>query len=300
MVIYNDAEYIGKRVGSLTAISREGKMFRFRCDCGNEALYRPTDIFRVDCIKSCGHPDCKYHQYWLRHGNEKRLSGIAFEKECATLMDEQGYPTEVTSESGDYGVDFFAMVGGVRVAFQCKKLKNVAMVSAVQQVYSGGRYYDCSKFVVVSPSGFTHSAELMAAKLGVQLERDLHEFRLKSLEENKIETQKMTTFSGRKLVWEIDGISKTAQEWCDEYGISKPAVRDRVRRGMDLKTALTAPRYNHTAGMITVEINGVVKTKQEWCDEYGISPQLYDYRTKQSGLSPVEALTKPKAYAMEV
>lgn len=293
---YDDPQYVGMRVGSLTSLGRSrGKKFRFVCDCGTEVEYLPKDVFRVDNIKSCGQPDCKYHLYWLKHGNETRLRGIAFEKECATEMENQGYDTEITAETGDFGVDFFAMVNGERVAFQCKKSKKPSMVKSVQEVYAGGRYYDCTKFVVVSPSGFSHSAEIMASKLGVQLETNLQNFRLKSLVENKIETQKITTFSGRKLIWEIDGVSKSAEEWCAEYGISRTAVVTRMkRRGMDLKTALITPQYSIRANRMTVEINGVTKTKQEWCDEYGISPQLYDYRIKYSGLSPIEALTKEK------
>ena len=61
---------------------------------------------------------------------------------------------------------------------------------------------------------------------------------------------------------------------------------------MDLKTALTAAKYRRSDSL--VEINGVRKTKQAWCDEYGISPQLYEYRVKYSKLSPLEALTKEK------
>lgn len=290
---YDDPKYVGVRVGSLTALGRgEGKLFRFRCDCGTEIEQRPTDVFRVDVVKSCGRPDCKYHAYWLKHGNEKRLMGIAFEYECAAEMESLGYSTEITAETGDYGVDFFSEVDGERVAFQCKKLKQPSLVKAVQEVYAGGRYYDCTKFVVVSPSGFSHSAEIMASKLGVQLERNLQNFRLKSLAENILETQKITTFSGRNLVWEIDGVSKTADEWCREYGITRSAVVNRVkRRGMDLKTALTAPHYDRGN---KIEIDGVVKSKKDWCREYGISPQLYDYRVKYSGLTPVEALTKQK------
>ena len=291
---YDDPMYVGARVGSLTSLGRgKGKMFRFRCDCGTEIEQRPTDVFRFDTVKSCGRPDCKYHAYWLKHGNEKRLAGIAFEHECAAEMEQQGYSAELTQETGDYGVDFFAVVNGERVAFQCKRLKQPSMVKAVQQVYAGGRYYDCSKFVVVSPSGFSHSAEIMASKLGVQLELNLQNFRLKSLRENKIDTQKVTTFSGRSLVWEIDGVSKTAEEWCREHGITRTAVVTRIKRkGMDLKTALTTPTYG---GRAMVEIDGVVKSKKEWCEGYGISPQLYDYRTKYGGLSPIEALTKTKA-----
>ena len=289
---YTDPSYIGKRVGNLTAVGREGRMFRFRCDCGVEMIYRPTDIFRIDSIKSCGRDECPYHQMVRKEGTINRKKGVVFEKECAAEMEQQGYFVEMTPESGDYGVDFFATIDGNRVAFQCKRLKIASVVGAVQEVYAGGRYYDCSKFVVVSPSGFSYSAELMASKLGVQLETDLQGFQLKSLVENKIDTQRLQAYSGNALLWEIDGEVKPAYQWCAEYGVSRNTVVSRVLKGVDLKTALTTAKYRRSNSL--VEINGVRKTKQAWCDEYGISPQLYEYRVKYSKLSPLEALTKEK------
>ena len=290
---YSDPRYMGMRVGNLTVVDRVGKLFRFRCDCGEEVVQRPTDIFRVDNVKTCGRAECRYHQAVRKAGAIKRQAGIAFEKECAEIMESQGFPIEMLPESGDYGVDFFATVDGERVAFQCKRLKASSFVRAVQEVYAGGRYYDCCKFVVVSPSGFSSSAEMMASKLGVQLEKDLQCFHLNGLEENLIKTQRMQTSSGRAIVWEIDGVSKRAQQWCDEYEVSRSCVTRRLQQGMDLKTALTAPKKQGNS-TVTIEIDGVCKTKQEWCDDYGISPQLYDYRVKYSNLSPVEALSKEK------
>ena len=289
---YTDPSYIGKRVGNLTVVEREGRMFRFRCDCGAETTYRPTDIFRIDGVKSCGGDECPYHQKALKEGAINRKKGVVFEKECAAEMARQGYFVEMTPESGDYGVDFFATIDGNRVAFQCKRLKVASVVGAVQEVYAGGRYYDCSKFVVISPSGFSYSAELMASKLGVQLETDLQGFKLKSLVENKIDTQRMQTYSRNALLWEIDGEVKPASQWCAEYGVSKNVVSYRMQKGMDLKSALTATKYKRTQSLI--ELGGICKTKQEWCDDYGISPQLYDYRVKYSKLSPLEALSKEK------
>lgn len=290
---YSDPKYNEMKVGNLTVVGRVGKLFRFRCDCGTEVVRRPSEVFRIETIKTCGRENCPYHKSMVSTGHIRRLTGVKFEAECATKMEKQGFSVEMLPETGDYGVDFFATVEGKRVAFQCKLLKKESMVSAVQEVYAGGRYYDCCKFVVVSPSGFTYPAELMASKLGVQLEKDLQNFRLKTMEENKINTQKMQMFSRGGLIWELDGVAKPANAWCQEYGISRAAVVSRLEAGVDLKTALTAPKYVRRDQLI--EIDGEAKTKKEWCDIYGISPQTYDYRIKYSGLSPKEALTKPRA-----
>ncbi len=287
---YSDAKYMGMRVGHLTVVGKEGELYRFRCDCGTERLRKPGEVFRNETVKTCGREECPYHKAVQKKGNETRQKGITFEKECARILEGQGITVEMTPESGDFGVDFFANVDGERVAFQCKRLKVSSVVRAVQEVYAGGRYYDCSKFVVVSPSGFTYPSELLASKLGVQLEKDLRDFRLKTLKENKIATQRVQTFSSRVLVWEIDGVTKPAEQWCEEYGISRSNVVSRIKKGMDLKAALKTPKYEGKK----MEIEGVLKSKKEWCALYGISPQLFDYRVKYSGLSPKDALTKPK------
>lgn len=289
---YSDPKYMGMRVGNLTVIGREGKLFRFRCDCGTEFVQRPTNVFRIESIKTCGREECPHHREVQKAGSVRRKKGVAFERECAEVLQKQGFLVEMTPESGDYGVDFFAFINEEKVAFQCKHLKISSVVHAVQEVYAGGRYYDCCKFVVVSPSGFSYPAELMASKLGVQLEKDLQNFQLKTLKENKIATQKIKSFSKRTLIWEIDGVVKTAEQWCKEYGLSKSCIRSRVESGMDLKTALMTPKHKNSRSQI--EIDGVTKTKQEWCDQYGITMQLFDYRVKYSKLSPKEALTKPK------
>lgn len=289
---YSDPKWIGCRVGNLVGVGQEGELYRFRCDCGTEVLRRPTDVFRLKGAsgKTCGRTECPFHAEALRGAKNKRTLGHAFEHECAHIMKEQGYTVELTPDSGDYGVDFFAEVNEVRVAFQCKQLKVQANVTTIQEVYAGGRYFDCCKFVVVSPSGFTRPAEMMASKLGVQLAVDLNEFALSDESGDLLATNKMQTFCGTGLVWEIDGETKPAEQWCKESDITRSAVVSRMKKGMSLKDALSAPKYVRG----TIEIDGVFKTKQEWCDEYGISTQLYDYRTKQGGLAPIEALTKPK------
>lgn len=222
---------------------------------------------------------------------EAQEKGLAFERRFAAVFENAGYEVVKTPDSGDFGVDVIANINGEKWAFQCKKLKVPAGVRSVAEVYSGGRYYDCTRFCVASPSGFTHQAKMMAAKLGVQLETKSFHFNV-PVEQNAAELLQTTLTryeSSRKVMWEIDGIVKPAEQWCKEHGITRSAVVSRVKNGMNLKTALTKPQYG---GRVMVEIDGVVKSKREWCAEYGISTQLYDYRTKQAGMPPVEALTK--------
>ncbi len=293
-----DESVIGQKFGHLTAIEKLGRYFRFRCDCGFEKTLRPTDVCR-GAITTCGRSECEYHRNTGVNlvALEAHKRGLDFEKQLASVFEKAGYAVTKTPDCGDYGVDLIVEILGEKWAFQCKKLKVPAGVRAVTEVYGGGRFYDCTRFCVASPSGFTYQAKQIAAKLGVQLETDTFHFGV-TPEQNAVELLEtnLTKFEyTRKVMWEIDGVVKPAEEWCKDYNISRTAVVSRTKRGMDLKTALITPQYSVRVNRITVEINGVTKTKQEWCDEYGISPQLYDYRIKYSGLSPIEALTKEKA-----
>lgn len=45
----------------------------------------------------------------------------------------------------------------------------------------------------------------------------------------------------RGQIVEINGIRKTIKEWCIQYGISRNTVYGRVRRGIDLVSAITMP-----------------------------------------------------------
>jgi restriction system protein len=287
-----DESLIGQKFGHLTAVKKLGRYFRFSCDCGFEKTLRPTDVCR-GAIISCGRSECKHH---IERGIntealKAREEGLAFEQHLADVFEKAGYVVTRTPDSGDFGVDVIVEIKGEKWAFQCKKLKVPAGVRGVAEVYAGGRYYDCTRFCVASPSGFTRQAKAMAAKLGVQLETNVFHFNV-SAEQNAAEllqTHISKYEYTKKVIWEIDGIPKPAEQWCKEYGISKKTVESRIRGGMDLKTALTKPLYG---GRVMIEINGVVKSKLEWCKEYGVSTQLYDYRTKQAGLSPFEALTK--------
>lgn len=47
--------------------------------------------------------------------------------------------------------------------------------------------------------------------------------------------------------------------------------------------------------VVTWEINGVKKSINEWCEEYGLSRSVVTYRVNVKGMSPYEALTIPLA-----
>ena len=52
----------------------------------------------------------------------------------------------------------------------------------------------------------------------------------------------------------------------------------------------------HNVNGVLWSINGVEKPMAQWCDEYGITYQLAQYRIKKAGMTPLEALTSPKKH----
>lgn len=106
-----------------------------------------------------------------------RMTGQGFEGFLRALFERKGFHVELTPASGDYGVDLILTNPrtGERIAVQAKRYKqrNTVGVHAIQEVYSGKDYYDCSRAIVVTTSYFTDNAKLKAQKLGVwMIDRD--------------------------------------------------------------------------------------------------------------------------------
>lgn len=287
-------ELIGQEFGDLTVIEKRGAVYLCRCRCGFEKEYEPTTFVR-GLARTCGRPECEF--YIKRRGNNEGIKhkkqGLEFEHKLQGLFENAGYEVIRTPDSGDYGVDFIVFIDGEKWAFQCKKTKKPSGVSAVFEVYAGGRFYDCTRFCVASPSGFTTQAMKCAAKLGVQLETEKFRFNV-DLNENTVGLLKVANYTPslkKEKEGTIDGVTKPISEWCKEYNVTRSQLNHRISNGMSLEEAL---RYTKSKGKIKIEINGEIKTKIEWCEEYGVSVQLYDYRTKTGKMTPYEALTTPR------
>lgn len=96
--------------------------------------------------------------------------GYEFEEYVARLMRKNGfYRVRTTPKSGDYGADVLAVKDGKRYAVQCKLYKAPVGPKAVQEIYAGGRYYNCDVCVVATNNFYTLSAISLAEKTGVFL-----------------------------------------------------------------------------------------------------------------------------------
>lgn len=94
------------------------------------------------------------------------MSGWDFERYCADCLLKKGFTkAEVTSGSGDHGVDIIAEQNGIRFGIQCKLYQGRIPNKAVQEAYTGASYYDCDVSVIMSNSELTKQAKDEAKKL---------------------------------------------------------------------------------------------------------------------------------------
>lgn len=285
---YSDSKWIGQRNGHLTAIGRDESLFICRCDCGNELSVRPVDLFTRKTKKCCGEPDCKYSSVIHRKYQENKKNGIAYEKIVEKQLIDKGYKAEVTKGVGDYGVDIIITNNdGTLTAVQCKKQIDPAGVEAIQEVYAGGRFYDCTKFAVICDQGFSNNAIIMARKLGVYLCNG--DFNMPS-DIDAYASELLPTFYSlekNKKYYELNGEKKTLGEWCGIYNKPVKFIKSKIRDGVPLEIALNmeGPREK-----TIYSIGDLTGTLQEIGRYFNIYPQTLSYRMKIKGMSIEEAI----------
>lgn len=98
------------------------------------------------------------------------MDGHQYEYQCAKILKNKGFShIGVTEGSGDQGIDIIAYSGGKKYGIQCKYYSSPVGNHAVQEVFTGARYYRCDVAVVMTNSTFTKSAKELANKTGVLL-----------------------------------------------------------------------------------------------------------------------------------
>jgi hypothetical protein len=95
----------------------------------------------------------------------------SYEELVAQELRSEGYQTEATSTTNDWGVDLFATRGPERLAVQVKKYRGVRLVNRQQvfELYGAARYFDCSGAVIATDGELRRDAERAATKLGVRV-----------------------------------------------------------------------------------------------------------------------------------
>jgi restriction system protein len=97
------------------------------------------------------------------------MDGLQFEKFLKPVFERQGYITEVTKGSGDYGADLILRKGHKKLVVQAKRYSSNIGVSAVQQVVAAVNFYKANGAIVVTNQYFTPAAIQLAKVNGVRL-----------------------------------------------------------------------------------------------------------------------------------
>lgn len=95
-----------------------------------------------------------------------------FEQFVAEYYQRQGYETEITPYSGDYGVDVIAQKGEERIAIQAKMYGNSSRKvnrETIMQLFGAMTYRQCSKAVIATNGKCMEDAVEVANKLGVEI-----------------------------------------------------------------------------------------------------------------------------------
>ena len=291
---YSGEEWIGKRAGNLTVIGRQGKYFITKCDCGNERIVAPSHMFHIKSITNCGKPDCPYMDKIHAGAAKAKAEGTQYENDILSRLLLKGYNAELTRDTGDYGVDIIVTEdNGEKMAIQCKNHKSICGVEVVQEVYAGGRFYDCTKFAVVSNSGYSNPAIEMAKKLGVYLSDGNFEYP-KNIDRycaKLLPVRKRN--KGLEKCYEIDGEKHTLADWCIIYGKKEAAVRQALKRNISLEVALKNDIPDARKRKIFTAF-GESGTITDLSKKHNISPMLVSYRMNHRGMTIEQALTEPK------
>lgn len=104
------------------------------------------------------------------HSSFDSMDGHSFEYFCAEILQYNGFHSvQVTSESGDFGVDILCKKDNLSYAIQCKCYSNNVGNKAIQEVFSGKAFYKCDCAIVMTNSYFTPAAEETARLTNVEL-----------------------------------------------------------------------------------------------------------------------------------
>jgi len=97
------------------------------------------------------------------------FDGHAFENWVAESLTGFGWEANVTSGSGDQGIDVIAIKDGKKAGIQCKLYSSPIGNKAVQEAHAGKAYYKADAVAVLSNAPYTASAKDLASVTGVTL-----------------------------------------------------------------------------------------------------------------------------------
>ena len=218
---WRDPAWVGKRFGHLMVLCNSGKgTLRCKCDCGRVVKVKGYHLIN-NYQSTCGR-DCPYHQKVItnvqtKHGlSRDRLYNIW------NGMRQRCYNPKNTNFSRY----------GARGIFICDEWRDDVFAFRNWALSNG--YSDNLSIDRIDPNkGYSPD-----------------NCRWATVEEQNSHLQPRGTFTPLNEIkhkprktWVIDGVEKSIQDWCAEYGLTVQAVLYRVNnKGMSPKEALTTPK----------------------------------------------------------
>lgn len=207
------------------------------------------------------------------------MSGWDFERYCADCLLKKGFTkADVTSGSGDHGIDIIAEQNGIRFGIQCKLYQGQIPNKAVQEAYTGASYYDCDVAVIMSNSELTKQAQTEAKKLRVKY-WNIVDYIPKSDVGNSTKLTKSTPAS-----YEDYERQKRNQECYLENEMNAKlklldSSNERESLLPELKNAANIYRYESATAWLNFSKENkdiwypIIRSMQVFCHEVGANPQ---------------------------
>lgn len=214
---YDGLDWVGKRYDHIEIVepyNKATKTFHCRCDCGYEKDVRAYDLDRGS-ITSCGRKECFWHGVNSRSAFGMTRSRIyriwcGMKRRC---YDENSAPYK------DYGGR------GITI---CDEWRESYLTFAAWAMENG--YQD----------------DLSIDRIDVNGNYCPENCRWVTMQEQAKNKRPYSELPAKKRwgeKWEINGETKFASEWCEEYGISYATVQYRIKtKGMTPYEALTTDR----------------------------------------------------------
>lgn len=94
-----------------------------------------------------------------------------FEEYVRDIYAKQDYKVELTSYSGDYGVDVFAHKNNEKIAIQVKMYGNGRKINRnmIMELYGASHYFDCTRAVIATDGAILPDAIKVAEKLNIEI-----------------------------------------------------------------------------------------------------------------------------------
>ena len=217
VIDWRDPSWVGKRFGNLVVLCHSGKgTLRCRCDCGR--IVKVKGYHLVNKYQSTCGRDCSYHTKLVRtHGlSNDRLYRIW------KGMRQRCYNPKANS---------YHTYGGRGITI-CDEWKEDLLAFREWALSHG------------------YSDELSIDRIDCDKGYSPDNCRWATAEEQANNQHPKWTFTPKReckkrkpKTWVIDGVEKSIQEWCAEYGLTVQAVMYRVNnKGMTPKEALATPK----------------------------------------------------------